>query len=271
MVLSRSSYYYKPKRSTAKAEENERIVKRLNELAVEYSRYGYRRMTAQLKREGLCVNRKRVLRLMNENGIVVKTGRRAIVTTDSNHELRIYPNLYSKREIGGLNEAWVADMTYVRLDTGFCYLAVILDANSRKVIGWAMSKRIDTELTCTALKRAIELRNPPEGCIHHSDRGSQYAANEYIALLNKHKFSISMSRKGNPYDNAQAESFMKTIKTEEVYLAEYRDFEDAASSIGLFIESVYNKTRLHSALGYVPPAEYEVLLSCPKDTTIVSA
>lgn len=271
MELSRSSYYYKPKRNGKREEEDKRIVERMNELTVEYARYGYRRMTAQLKREGLCVNRKRVLRLMNESGLAVKTRRRSVITTDSDHNLRIYPNLYSGKRFDKVNEAWVADITYVRLETGFCYLAVILDAYSRMVVGWAISKRMDTELVCEVLKRAIELRKPPEGCIHHSDRGSQYASNEYIELLNQHKFSVSMSRKGNPYDNAQAESFMKTIKTEEVHLSEYRDFAEAASSIGLFIESVYNRKRLHSALGYVPPEEYEVMLSCPEDTTMFSA
>ena len=271
MELSRSSYYYKPKRNEIREEEDKRIVKRLNELTVEYSRYGYRRMTAQLKREGLCVNRKRVLRLMNENGIVVKTSHRTIVTTDSDHELRIYPNLYSGKRFGRVNEAWVADITYVRLETGFCYLAVILDAYSRMVVGWAISKRMDTELVCEALKSAIGFRKPSEGCIHHSDRGSQYASDEYIELLKEHKFKVSMSRKGNPYDNAKAESFMKTIKTEEVHLSEYREFKDAALSIGLFIESVYNRKRLHSALGYVPLVEYEEMSSCPEDTTMFSA
>lgn len=268
MGLARSSYYYRPRSRQAKEEQDRRLVKRLAELAVEYPRYGYRRMTAQLQREGIKVNHKRVLRLMREHGLLVKPRRRYTATTDSAHGLQVYPNLYSGKVFTGINQAWVADITYVRLGTGFIYLAVVLDACSRRAVGWALSRFVDTELTCAALKRALAMRNPPAGCIHHSDRGKQYAARRYMDLLAERGLRSSMSARGNPYDNAQAESFMKTLKVEEVYLAEYGTAEEAASRIGEFIDAVYNKKRLHSALGYVPPVEYELSLSCSEDTTL---
>jgi len=269
MGLARSTYYYQPRSRQAKAAEDQRIVLRLEALAVTYPRYGYRRMTAQLRREGLMVNHKRVLRLMQEHCLIVKPRRRYQATTDSAHGLAVYPNLYSGKVFRGIDQAWVADITYVRLGQGFIYLAVILDACSRLAVGWSLSRFIDAELTCTALRRALDLRDPGAGCIHHSDRGKQYAARDYTAILRERGFEISMSAKGNPYDNAQAESFMKTLKVEEVYLAEYLNATDAASRISEFIGEVYNKQRLHSALGYVPPAEFELSLSCSSDTTLI--
>jgi len=269
MELARSSYYYKPRRDASKEEDDERIGVRIEELALEYPRYGYRRMTAQLRREGFIVNHKRVLRLMREKELLVKPRKGYVRTTDSAHGMRVYPNLYSRRTFGRVNQAWVADITYVRLGNGFCYLAAILDAYSRRVVGWALSRNIDSALVIEALSRAIEERDPPRRVIHHSDRGKQYASDDYIKLLKSRKFRISMARKGNPYDNAQAESFMKTLKAEEVHLAEYVSLADAAERIGAFIERVYNGKRLHSALHYVPPVEFELSLKRTRSTTLI--
>lgn len=266
--LARSSFYYKPGHNAAKEEEDGRIAVRIEELALMYPRYGYRRMTEQLGRDGFVANHKRVLRLMREMSLLVRPRKGYVRTTDSKHGLKVYRNYYSGRIFRRINQAWVADITYVRLGSGFCYLAVILDAYSRRVVGWALSRNVDSELAIAALERAIEERDPPRGCIHHSDRGKQYASKEYIKVLRRRKFRISMGRKGNPYDNAQAESFMKTLKAEEVHLAEYVSLADAASRIGEFIEDVYNGKRLHSALGYVPPVEFELSLKRTPGTTL---
>lgn len=228
---------------------------------MEHERYGYRRVTAQLRREGMGVNKKRVQRIMQREGLICKATKKWITTTDSNHRYPVYPNLLKDAEITGVNQAWVADITYIRILTAFVYLAVILDVFSRKVIGWYLSRKIDTKLTGAALRMAIEDRCPPEGCIHHSDRGVQYASHEYVDDLNAAGLRISMSRKGNPYDNAQVESFIKTLKNEEVYLWDYKTFEDVKNRIPYFIEEVYNEKRLHSALGYCPPNEYELLVA----------
>ena len=259
--MVRSSYYYKEGVNLQKQKEEADLRDRIEEIVVEYERYGYRRVTAALQREGLKVNHKRVQRIMQEEELICKIKKRWIVTTDSNHPYPVYPHLLKDAKITGVNQAWVADITYIRILTAFVYLAVILDVFSRKVVGWAISLRIDTELTRAALRMAIETRRPPEGCIHHSDRGVQYAAHDYVDDLNAAGFLISMSRKGNPYDNAQAESFMKTLKNEEVYLWDYKTFEDVKKRIPYFIEEVYNEKRLHSALGYCPPNEYESLVA----------
>jgi transposase InsO family protein len=259
--MARSSYYYKEGVNLQKQKEEADLRDRIEEIVVEYERYGYRRVTAALQREGLKVNHKRVQRIMREEDLICKIKKRWVVTTDSNHPYRVYPNLMKDAKITGVNQALVADITYIRILTAFVYLAVILDVFSRKVVGWALSRRIDTELTRAALRMAIETRRPPEGCIHHSDRGVQYAAHDYVDDLNAAGFLISMSRKGNPYDNAQAESFMKTLKNEEVYLWDYKTFEDVKKRIPYFIEEVYNEKRLHSALGYCPPNEYESLVA----------
>ena len=259
--MVRSSYYYKEGVNLQKQKEEADLRDRIEEIVVEYERYGYRRVTAALQREGLKVNHKRVQRIMKEEDLICKIKKRWVVTTDSNHPYRVYPNLMKDAKITGVNQAWVADITYIRILTAFVYLAVILDVFSRKVVGWAISRRIDTELTRAALRMAIETRRPPEGCIHHSDRGVQYAAHDYVDDLNAASFLISMSRKGNPYDNAQAESFMKTLKNEEVYLWDYKTFNDVKKRIPYFIEEVYNEKRLHSALGYCPPNEYESLVA----------
>ncbi len=259
--LGRSSYYYKETQDIQKQTEDADLRDGIEEIVVEHPRYGYRRVTAQLKREGMIINHKRVLRIMQEESLICKIKKKWITTTDSKHKYPVYPNLLKDAKVTGVNQAWVSDITYIRILTAFVYLAVILDVFSRKVIGWALSLRIDTELTRAALRMAIETRCPPEGCIHHSDRGVQYAAHEYVDDLKAAGFRISMARKGNPYDNAQVESFIKTLKSEEVYLWDYKTFEDVKKRIPYFIEEVYNEKRLHSSLGYCPPNEYEVLVA----------
>lgn len=259
--IARSSYYYKGAEDLQKQKEDADLRDRIENIIVKHERYGYRRVTAQLRREGIGVNKKRVQRIMQQEGLICKATKKWVTTTDSNHRYPVYPNLLKDAEITGVNQAWVADITYIRILTAFVYLAVILDVFSRKVIGWALSRRIDTELTGAALRMAIEDRCPPEGCIHHSDRGVQYASHEYVDDLKAAGLRISMSRKGNPYDNAQVESFIKTLKNEEVYLWDYKTFEDVKNRIPYFIEEVYNEKRLHSALGYCPPNEYELLVA----------
>jgi len=230
---------------------------RIQNLALSKSVYGYRRMTAELKRSGEFVNHKRVLRIMREDNLLCLRKRRFITTTDSDHGLPIYPNLAGEMLVDGIDQLWVSDITYIRLRGEFIYLAVILDAYSRRVIGWEISRRIDTELTLSALRMALSSRQIKPGLVHHSDRGVQYASGDYTRLLKEHGIDISMSRRGNPYDNAQAESFMKTLKYEEVYLSDYANMSEARSRIGHFLDQVYNRERLHSGLRYVPPAEFE--------------
>jgi putative transposase len=229
----------------------------LQRIALEYPSYGWPRMTMELKRRGWAVNHKRVYRLMREDNLLCLRKRKFVVTTDSDHGLPVYPNLARRMTLTGLDQLWVADLTYVHLEMEFVYLAVILDAFSRRVIGWALDRRLDTELTLQALRMALGRRRPAPGLVHHSDRGVQYASHDYTQLLQNHGIQISMSRKGNPWDNAACESFIKTLKYEEVYRTEYRDLADAHAGIGIFLEKVYNQKRLHSALGYLPPAEFE--------------
>jgi transposase InsO family protein len=264
MGLARSSYYYQsPGASPAKLQADADLRDRIEQLALRFPRYGYRRMTVQLQREGRPVNHKRVLRLMRASDLLVKCRRKWVCTTDSRHGFRVYPNLYAQSRPTGINQVWVADLTYVRLRYEFVYLAVILDAFSRRVVGWALSRSLEAQLTVCALRAALTDRGPQPGLIHHSDRGVQYACEEYLQLLTAAGLRPSMSRRGNPYDNAQAESFFKTLKHEEVNLTEYRNLEEAAGSIGAFIEQIYNRERLHSALGYLPPAEFEEQLIPP--------
>jgi putative transposase len=235
----------------------------IQKIATARSVYGYRRMTAELGRHGAVVNHKRVLRIMREDNLLCIRRRHFITTTDSEHGLPVYPNLargMHKVGIDGIDQLWVSDITYIRLRGEFIYLAVILDAFSRRVIGWELSRRIDTALTVGALRMALLTRQFKAGLVHHSDRGVQYAANEYTDLLKEAGITISMSRRGNPYDNAQAESFMKTLKYEEVYLSDYANLSGARTRISHFLNQVYNRDRLHSRIGYMPPEEYEARL-----------
>jgi len=209
------------------------------------------------------VNPKRVYRLLREDNLLCIRKRKFLVTTDSNHGRRVYPNLAGQMVFTGINQLWVADITYIRLETEFVYLAVVIDAFSRRVIGWALDRSMEDELTLAALGMALELRRPPAGWVHHSDRGSQYASGDYTNLLKAHGGQISMSRKASPWENAGCESWMKTLKYEEVYRQEYRDLAEARASLARFIDQVYNQKRLHSALGYRPPVEFEqALLVC---------
>lgn len=229
----------------------------IQKIALENRCYGYRRVTAELQRQGTVVNHKRVLRLMRADNLLAVRKRRFVFTTDSSHTYAIYPNLAARLTVTGINQLWVADITYVRLRESFLYLAVVLDAFSRRVVGWELGEDLRAELARRALERALADRPIDPGIVHHSDRGVQYCCSAYVEKLQAHGLVISMSRTGNPYDNAKAESFIKTLKTEEVYLKQYRDQEDARASIHHFIEEVYNRKRLHSSLGYQSPATFE--------------
>lgn len=258
MDLPRSTFYYRSSTAEGRLQRQLALQGRIEQIALDNSGYGYRRITAELHRQGVKVNRKLVLKIMKASDLLVRPLRGFIITTDSRHVFPIYPNLYQNQWPDAPNKIWVADITYIRLPLGFVYLAAILDAFSRKVIGWALSRSMEATLVIDALTMALNDRKPPPGLIHHSDRGVQYACHEYTDLLKAHGIAISMSRKGNPYDNAVAESFFKTLKKEEVYLSDYRSPEEARRQIRHFIEHVYNQKRRHSSLGYLPPAEYEL-------------
>ena len=254
--VSRASYYRSWKRRQS-TEENVALRDAIQRLAVKDRHCGYRRIGRLLKREGWIVNHKRILRLMREDNLLSIRRRRFVVTTDSAHPWRIYPNLARHVAVSGINQLWVSDITYVRLQHEFIYLAVILDVYSRRVVGWSISRQLDSRFAVAALELALKQRRPAPGLIHHSDRGVQYASNDYVARLETNGIVISMSRPGNPYDNAWAESFMKTLKAEEVDGRRYRDFDHAKSCIGTFIDEIYNGQRLHSALDYRSPLEFE--------------
>ena len=240
----------------------------IQKIALEWPSYGSRRIQRELKDRGWEVNRKRVQRLMREDHLLCVRKRKFVVTTDSAHGLKVYPNLAGSMILTGVDQLWVADITYIRLEEEFVYLAVILDAYSRRVIGWHLSDGLDDSLTQTALRMALGQRVVRPGLVHHSDRGVQYASGDYTDLLKANGIDISMSRKASPWENAACESFMKTLKCEEVYRTEYRNVTDARARIGEFLEKVYNEKRLHSALDYRSPVQFESTLATPPEARI---
>jgi putative transposase len=255
--VSRAGFYRHWQQREPRAEAME-VRARLQQIVLAHRRnYGYRRVTRELRQQGLVVNHKRVARIMAEDNLLAIARRRFVPTTDSQHPLRVYVNLAARLELSGIDQLWVADLTYIRLREQFVYLAVILDAFSRRVVGWALDESLHTPLALTALRRALELRRPAPGLVHHSDRGVQYAAKDYIARLLEHGITPSMSAAGNPYDNAKCESFMKTLKQEEIYTRQYRDRADLEAHIAEFLEQYYNRRRLHSALNYRSPEQFE--------------
>lgn len=254
--VSRAGYYRAWEQSEPRRAETE-LRDRIQKLSLEYPQHGSRRIAKLLSAEGPAVNRKCVQRLMREDNLLVLRKRRYVVTTDARHTYAVYPNLADGIALAAPNQLWVADITYVRLRESFVYLAVILDAWSRRVVGWNLGEDLTADLALGALEMALEGRSVAPGMVHHSDRGVQYCAHRYVDKLRECGFQISMSRAGNPYDNALAESFMRTLKCEEVYLTDYRDGEDARMRIGRFLQDYYNRRRLHSSLGYQTPEAYE--------------
>jgi transposase InsO family protein len=262
--VSRASFYRSLPERAADEEEME-LRAAMHQIFIEHKRrYGYRRVTQELRRRGRLVNRKRVQRLMQEDNLLAVQPAAFRVTTDSNHELEVYLNLAARLKLTGINQLWVADITYIRLQKEFVYLAVILDAFSRKVVGWALDGSLRLQLPKAALEMALAARRPAPGLVHHSDRGIQYASAEYVHLLQRHGVVSSMSRPANPYDNASCESFMRTLKREEIHANSYGDLEHLRTNIEAFIEQYYNRCRLHSSLGYRPPEEFEQTLA-PSD------
>jgi putative transposase len=255
--VSRASFYRCLQERTP-VEEDMEVRSAIQQIAVEHRRrYGYRRIAAELRRRGMLVNHKRVARIMREDNLLAVQPKAFVVTTNSQHKLEVYLNLASRMKVTGVNQLWVADITYIRLHREFVYLAVILDAYSRKVVGWELDRTLAARLTIAGLEKAVAERKPPPGLVHHSDRGVQYASDDYVRLLRKYGMIPSMSRPANPYDNASCESFMKTLKREEIYANDYQDLADLRSNIEAFIERYYNRQRLHSAPGYRPPEEFE--------------
>jgi putative transposase len=268
--ISRAGFYRWRRRPPA-VDEDMGLRDEIQRIALEFTCYGRRRVKAELRRRGWRVNHKRVRRIMREDNLLCLRRKRFVVmTTDSNHDRPVYQNLTEELKPSGIDQLWVADITYIRLETEFVYLAVVLDAYSRRVIGWALERTLEDDLTIAALQMALRTRSPGPGLVHHSDRGVQYASRDYTAQLREHGIQISMSRKGNPYDNAACESFMKTLKYEEVHQQEYRDLADARASVEHFLMKVYNQKRLHSALKYVPPAEFEASLPQSPEIRVAS-
>jgi putative transposase len=258
--VSRAGFYRSLQREQP-VEEDMEVRSTIQRIFAEHKRrYGYRRVSAELRRRGMLVNHKRVARLMREDKLLAAQPKSFVVTTESDHELEVYLNLAKRMKLTGVNQLWVADITYIRLNREFVFLAVILDAFSRKVIGWQLDRTLTARLPLAALEQALGERKPPPGLVHHSDRGIQYACGAYVAALRQQGLIPSMSRPANPYDNASCESFMKTLKREEIHANEYRDLEHLRENVVLFIEDYYNRVRLHSALGYRPPAEFEQIV-----------
>ena len=256
LSLSRATYY-RWRAGGETLDLDAELRDSIQRLALKWPAYGYRRITHELRRQGVVINHKRVLRLMREDNLLCLRKKSFVRTTDSTHSLAVYPNLVPELTLTSINQLWVADITYIRLRREFVYLAVILDAFSRRCIGWALEHYLEAELALSALRMALATRQVAPGLVHHSDQGVQYASGAYTDLLKEHSIRISMSRRGNAYDNAQAESFIKTLKYEEVYLFEYETMAEARARIGHFLEEVYNQKRLHSAIGYMPPVEFE--------------
>jgi transposase InsO family protein len=255
--VSRASYYRHW--GTVAPEEAEMAARAaIQEVVLAHRRrYGYRRVTADLRRRGLVVNHKRVLRIMQEDNLLAIRYRKYILTTQSQHDCPVYLNLAARMTLTGVNQLWVADITYIRLRTEFVFLAVVIDRYSRKAIGWALDRSLRSQVAVNALEQAIRQRQPPPGLVHHSDQGVQYASSDYAAVLAAHRLIASMSRPANPYDNAACESFMKTLKQEEIYCQQYADFAELSQHLEEFISTYYNRQRLHSALGYRTPEEFE--------------
>jgi len=258
MGIKRSTLYYQPKKNIHKKQKELRVRKKIEDISREHPYYSYLRITAQLRRDKLIVNHKKVLKIMKKMGIQGRIKRKYIATTNSRHNNKIYPNLIKDKEITGINQVW-ADITYIRILNGFVYLSAIIDIYSRKIVGYAIGKTLSPKLAIAALNMAIATRNT-DNLINHADQDIQYTCKEYIKILRDKGIRISMSEKGNPYDNAFTESFFKTLKQDEVYLWKYETFSDVVERIPYFIEDVYNRKRLHSSLGYRPPEEYERLL-----------
>jgi putative transposase len=255
MTIARSTFYYR--RKTAHLRKDTEVIDRIEAICLEFPGYGYRRVTRQLQNDEVVINHKRVLRLMRDSDLLCRARRKRVKTTNSRHPFPRYPNLIKDVVVSQMNQVWLADITYIRIRSGFVYLAAILDAYSRRVIGYAISTGLETSLTLKALRMAIAARHPAPDVTHHSDQGVQYASGEYVDELRRHGFRISMARSGNPYENATIESFFKTLKYEEVYLSDYETIADVLERISYFIEEVYNRKRLHSALGYVSPVNFE--------------
>jgi len=254
--VSRAGYYRFRGRRCGQAADRD-LRSRIQQIALAWPAYGYRRIHAELRRQGWQVNHKRVLRLMRVDNLLCVRRRKFILTTDSQHGLPIYPNMCEGMVLTGIDQLWLADITYLRLRTEFVYLAVVLDAYSRRCLGWALRRSLEAELVLAALGMALKQRRPRPGLVHHSDRGVQYASHDYTRLLEQHGIQISMSRRGKVYDNARCESLIKTLKYEEVYREDYQHLEETVAGIEHFVESIYNQKRLHSALGYRPPVEFE--------------
>jgi transposase InsO family protein len=258
MGLAESTYYRDPKVSRKERDAQEADIRgKIEQIRVEFPRAGYRMLLEHLRRAGIKIGERKLRRIMAKFELQFRHRRKFVKTTNSNHPHEIHPNLIEGMMLDGVNQIWTADLTYIRINTGFIYLAVILDLYSRKVIGWQISKKIDGKLAIDALDMAIQRRNPPRGVIHHSDRGVQYLCDAYVAKLEEHGFHKSCSAKGNPYDNAWTESFMKTLKYDEIYMREYETYLDVVENLPHFIEEVYNKKRLHSSLNYLTPEEFE--------------